>query len=278
MLRDIVVIDESKCDGCGLCVPACAEGAIRIIDGKARLVSDTLCDGLGACLGHCPKDAIRIERREAAAFDEAAVAAHASQPVSEPARSAAAPSPPAAHAPAPHGGCPGATFTKLGGQPVPGGCPSSRFASLAPASQAGPDPAQPSPAVSELAHWPVQLRLLSPSAPVLQGARLLIAADCVPVALPDFHARLLRGRAIAIACPKLDDPAGYVEKLAAMMTQNDLQEITVAHMQVPCCTGLLHMVLEARRRSGCTVPIVDMVVGLRGETLSERTVPVESAC
>ncbi len=306
MLREIVVIDESKCDGCGLCVPACEEGAIRIIDGKARLVSDVLCDGLGACLGHCPQDAIHIEKREADAFDEAAVAAHLGHGDSKGHATASArppvPTPPPAKAPHPAamagaGGCPGAAFKRLADSPQPhspqphspqphspqppaGGCPSSRFAQFdrsgAPArpapSDGSADTAADAPA-SELTHWPVQLRLLSPAAPVLRGASLLIAADCVPVAFPDFHSRLLRGRAVVIACPKLDDPDGYVEKLTAILADNEVRDITVAHMQVPCCTGILHMAAEARRRSGRNVPLIDMVISLQGEVLAERAVP-----
>lgn len=239
MLREVVTIDEELCDGCGLCIPACHEGALRIVDGKARLVSDRLCDGLGACLGHCPRGAIRIEQREADAFDEAAVAAQQR---------------------APHDGCPG-----------------SRLIHFAPETRDGESravadrPAQP----SELTHWPVQLHLLSPAAPVLHNARLLVAADCVPVAYAGFHADFLRGRAVVIACPKLDDTSGYVEKLAAMIARSDLREITVVHMQVPCCTGILHAVLQARQLAGRDVPVEDVVIGIQGEIVSRRHVPYE---
>ena len=254
MLREIVLIDEDKCDGCGLCVPACAEGAIQIIDGKARLVSDTLCDGLGECLGHCPKDAIRIIKRDASPFDESAVPAHSKPPVS---KSPATP-------------CPSA-----------GGCPSARFAKLldppdAPRST-DEQTLDPPSAASKLAHWPVQLHLLSPQMPAFQNAHLLIAADCVPVAFPDFHRKMLRGRAVAIACPKLDDTTGYVEKLTAIIRDNDLQSVTIAHMEVPCCTGILAMVVEARQKSGKNVTLKDIVIGLRGEILSEREVPSAAA-
>lgn len=231
MLREVVSIDENLCDGCGLCVPACHEGALRIIDGKARLVADRLCDGLGACLGHCPRGAIRVERREAEAFDETAV--------------------PAAR--------------------VPGrdGCQGSRFAQF----DRTPAATSPQPSTSELTHWPVQLRLFSPSAPALRGARLLVAADCVPVAYAGFHADFLREHAVVIACPKLDDTSGYIEKLAAMIAHNDLQEITVVHMEVPCCTGILHAVLQARQLAGRDVPVNDVVVGVRGEIVGRRQIP-----
>ncbi len=274
MIREIVTIDEEKCDGCGLCVPACHEGAIRVVNGKARLASDRLCDGLGACLGHCPQDAIRIERREADEFDEAAVAAHAGQVEATPAVllhaavasvqadrrampvvvvPASVPSPAAAHA---------------------GGCPSQRFARLA------PPPSDPAPlrsaefaaGRSELGQWPVQLRLLPARAPVFQNADLLLTADCVPFALPNFH-DLLQGHALAIACPKLDDTSSYVPKLTEIISANQLKSITVVHMEVPCCTGILMMVLQARANSGVDVPIDDVVVSVRGEILSRRRLP-----
>jgi ferredoxin len=258
MIREMVFIDEEKCDGCGQCVPACQEGAIQIINGKARLVADNLCDGLGACLGHCPRDAIRIERRDADAYDEAAVARHLG------ARTQSEPDPvtPPAPPPAPmHGGCPSAKFIQLG-EPAP-----------SPAGSASTQPAAP----TALRQWPVQLRLLPPQAPMLRGADLLLSADCVPYAMPDFHARLLDGRAVAVACPKLDDPTGYVEKLADMIRLNDFRRITVARMEVPCCAGILMMVLEACKRSGVSVPVHDVVVSTRGEVLAERTLTDELA-
>lgn len=255
MIRDVVVIDEELCDGCGLCVPSCQEGALRIANGKAKLVADRLCDGLGACLGRCPRGAIRIERREAEAFDEQAVAAHRSTPLPVPPGASAARSTPAAerHAGA---GCPGSRF--------------AQFAAVSPARKrdrcAEPRPDQP----SELTHWPVQLHLLSPHAPVLRGARLLVAADCVPIAYANFHADLLRGRAVVIACPKLDDPTGYVEKLTTLIADNELHDITVVHMEVPCCTGIVHLVMEARQRANARVPVEEVVVSIRGDLLARR--------
>lgn len=243
MIREVVRIDEDKCDGCGLCVPACHEGAIKIVEGKARLVADRLCDGLGACLGHCPQGAITIERREAEDFSEEAVGAHLTRQA-EPADS--------------------------------GGCPSARFAQFgAGASTRSPVPSGGGAGVSELTHWPVKLRLLPPTAPVLQDASLLVAADCVPVAFPAFQSRLLRGHAVVIGCPKFEDLAGYVDKLTGMIELNDLAEVVVAHMEVPCCTGLLTAVLEARRRAGRPVPVVDVVIGTRGDIVLRREVPVD---
>lgn len=261
MIREVVLIDEEKCDGCGLCVPACEEGAIRIIDGKARLVADNLCDGMGACLGHCPQGAITIEHREADAFDEDAVEVHLKR---EPEKRQ-----PAAHH---QGGCPGSSFRmNVMSQPSHGGdCPSSQFArfggSQPPDTAASPRASQP----SELMHWPVKLRLLPPHAPVLKGAKLLLAADCAPFAHADFHAELLAGHAVVIGCPKFDDLSGYLDKMVEMIRLNDLSEIAVVHMEVPCCTGLLHLALKARELSGKEVPIVDVVVSTRGDILRNQ--------
>ena len=242
MLREIVIIDEEKCDGCGLCVPACHEGALQIVNGKAKLVSDRLCDGLGDCLGECPRGAITIERRESEAFDEAAVTAHKHALAQD--KEDASPPARAEHS---HAGCPSTRLHH------PGGCPGSRvqqFERSAPASQCCPASGQP----SALTHWPVQLHLLPPTAPMLRGARLLICADCVPIAYADFHAKLLRDHSVVIACPKLDDTSGYVEKLTAMIRENDLKEITVAYMEVPCCMGIVHMVLQAASSPKATCP------------------------
>ena len=269
MLREIVIIDEDLCDGCGECIPACAEGALRIVDGKARLAADRLCDGMGACLGHCPQGAIRIEHREAEGFDEAAVQQHLrSDGVAT--RSAE----PAA--------CPSGQLMAFGGNSGKngGGCPGARFAQFsgkegvsgaAPAGD-GARVGQP----SALTHWPVQLRLLPPTASVLRNARLLVAADCVPVACADFHSSMLRDHAVVIACPKLDDTSGYVEKLEMMIRENDLREIDVVRMEVPCCAGILQAVLEAHRRAGSEVPVSDSVVSIRGEVISRRRVVGEA--
>jgi NAD-dependent dihydropyrimidine dehydrogenase PreA subunit len=212
MIRTVASIDEDLCNGCGECVPACEEGAIRIIHGKARLLSDSLCDGLGACLGHCPEGAIQIESREAAPFDEEAVRRQIVE-VERTERPA-----------------------------------------------------------SELTHWPVQLRLLPATAPVLRGASLLVAADCVPVAYAAFHSDLLRDNVVVIGCPKLDDVHGYVEKLAEMIRLNDLAALTVAHMEVPCCTGILRAVLEARRCAGSDLPVEDLTISIHGQLIERREI------
>jgi NAD-dependent dihydropyrimidine dehydrogenase PreA subunit len=262
MIREVVVIDEELCDGCGLCIPSCQEGALQILNGKAKLVADRLCDGLGACLGHCPQGAIRIERREADAFDEEAVAAHLGTSTPAPHQHRRQP---AALSPEPHsgGGCPGARFAQFAG----GGCPTSSGNGSAKNVADRP---------SELTHWPVQLHLLSPHAPVLKGARLLVAADCVPIAYAGFHEELLRGRAVVIACPKLDDTTGYVEKLTEMIAHNELQDITVVHMEVPCCTGIVHAVLQARQHANVPVHIEEIVIGIRGDVVGRRSLPADS--
>ena len=270
MIREIVTIDEDLCNGCGQCVPACAEGAIQVIQGKARLVSDNLCDGLGACLGHCPLGAIKVERRDADAFDEEAVRRHTG--------------PPQAALSADERAL-GAAGNRPGSVPsIPSrhtGCPSARLLKLEPPSPA--DEARPNGKVgsqtrersSQLTHWPVQLRLVPPTAPFLRGARLLVAADCVPVACPDFHRDLLQDHVIVIACPKLDDPEGYIEKLPEMIRSSGLAEITVAHMEVPCCTGILQAVLTAWRCAGRDVPVNDVVVGIRGQIIARRRISAE---
>ena len=278
MLRDIVIIDEDKCDGCGLCMKACAEGAIRLIKGKARLVADLLCDGMGTCLGHCPRDAIRIEKREAAAFDENAVEAHLqATAAASGADIHAYATQPAAPQPKP-AACPSSrTDSPSSHSHAGGGCPGTRFAQFEqPATTSAPAGDGPALA-SELTHWPVQLRLLNPMAPVLKGAHVLVAADCVPVAFPDFQRKLLRGRAVVIACPKLDDTSTYTDKLADIIRHNRPADITVAHMEVPCCTGILMMVLEARKRSGIDIPVIDVVVSIRGDILREKEMPLDAA-
>ncbi len=262
MIREIVTIDEELCDGCGLCVPSCHEGALKIIGGKAKLVADNLCDGLGDCLGHCPQGAIKVERRAADEFDEQAVAAQR---------------PGTAHPQTPTG-CPSAGLRVVqpggAGSHEGGGCPGARMARFfAPSDSApGTDREASTSQPSQLTHWPVQLHLLPPNAPVLKGAKLLLAADCVPIAYADFHEQMLRGRAVVIACPKLDDTSGYVEKLEAMIRDCELREIVVARMEVPCCAGILQIVLEAHRRAAGTVPIHEIVVSSRGVILQRRQV------
>lgn len=236
--RKIVAIDEERCNGCGLCVHACAEGAIRLIDGKARLVKDDYCDGLGACLGECPRGAISITEREAAAFDEAAVNVHLAGLARTPAEHAP-------HAPA-AGECPGAIMRQFAARPA-----------------ATPTAGAP----SALRQWPVQLHLVSPTAPYFRDADLLLAADCTAFARGDFHARLLANHALVIACPKLDDTHDYAEKLTAIISEGGVRSITIAMMQVPCCRGLEHLVEAAMRAAGSSIPVKRIIVSIEGEII-----------
>ncbi len=272
--RKIVKIDEAKCDGCGLCVPNCAEGAIKIIDGKAQLVGENLCDGLGNCLGKCPQDAITIEERPADAFDEQAVEQHLH----------ASPAAPHAHA----GGCPGSAFRQLGhgshGGHASGGCPGAAARMLnrpAPVGagtlgrgQDGRDTrGQDALATrqSQLAQWPVQLALVPVAGPMWQDADVLVAADCVAFAYPDFNEKLLAGKSLAIACPKLDDVAPYVDKLARIFAGNSVRSVTVAHMEVPCCGGIVYAVHEALERSGRNdIELHDVTIGIDGSVKAQR--------
>lgn len=250
--RNIIHIDEEKCNGCGLCVPACEEGALQIIDGKARLVKEIYCDGLGNCLGECPQGAITIEEREADPFSEEAVAEHLKSQDNEEVAESATPAPSAAPAAGCGGGCPGSAMLDLmrGKTPEPASVPSN----------------QPS-AESALRQWPVQLHLVNPDAPYWQDADLLIAADCVPVAYAGFHSELLAGRRVIIACPKLDDTSPYVAKLAALLSRNTIKSITVAHMEVPCCGGLGRIVQAALEAAQSSLKINDVCIGIRGDLI-----------
>ncbi|MDH3998577.1 MAG: 4Fe-4S binding protein [Desulfuromonadales bacterium] len=260
MKRQIVKIDEDKCNGCGLCVPACAEGAIQIIDGKATLLAENLCDGLGACLGDCPEDAITIEERDADEFDEVAVNDHLKEIGRDPL--------PQQHAAAAHagGGYPSAQVQNFaGGHAGGGGCPSARVMTPAPEEQG--DDAAVGSRPSRLAQWPIQLHLVPPTAPFFQNADVVLAADCAPFAYADFQEDLLKGKALAIACPKLDDSSPYVDKLAAMITQSHIKSLTVVHMEVPCCNGLIFMAKEAIAKSGIDIPLETIRISIRGERM-----------
>ncbi|MGI2335433.1 MAG: ATP-binding protein [Dehalogenimonas sp.] len=234
-VRKIVNIDEDKCDGCGLCVPSCAEGAIQIIDGKAKLVSDTFCDGLGACLGECPMNAINIEERDAPEFDETAAMQHV------------------------------ATNDKK--SEVPTACPSARLMSFneSPPPAVGREDFQR----SSLNNWPVQLTLLPPQAPFLKNADILLSADCVPFAYPDFHRDYLLGRVLMIACPKLDRYEPYLDKMVQILQQAQPASITVLRMEVPCCGGLTKLVNQAVQNSGINVSVKEITIGVQGKELAE---------
>jgi NAD-dependent dihydropyrimidine dehydrogenase PreA subunit len=228
LLRKIVSIDEEKCNGCGLCVPACAEGALQIIDGKARLISDKYCDGLGACLGECPQGAITIEEREADDFDEVAVKHHLKE-------------------------------EKQAGDGLPCGCPSATVTQF---ERQGETEAAYQP--SMLGHWPVQLTLVPPRAPFLQGADIVLAADCVPFAYAGFHQEFLRDHVLLVACPKLDDFEAHRKKLVDILSSSDIKSLTVVHMEVPCCSGLVHLARQAIAASGKDIPLEEVTIGIRG--------------
>ena len=236
VIRNIVQIDEKKCNGCGLCIPSCAEGAIQIVDGKARLVKDVYCDGLGACLGKCPQDAITIIQREAEEFDEEAAEEHVKNIQSAPAADA----------------------------PVMS-CPSTRAMQLKTEDEQAADIGVKRE--SRLSTWPVQLKLLPPHAPFLKNADLLIAADCVPFAYADFHEDMLKDRVLAVGCPKLDDVSLYRNKLAAIFRTADIKSVTVVNMEVPCCFGLKRVVEEAMELSGRQVPLSQVTINVKGEKL-----------
>jgi NAD-dependent dihydropyrimidine dehydrogenase PreA subunit len=257
-LRTIIEIDDALCDGCGICIDSCAEGALQLIDGKARLVSESYCDGLGACLKECPQGAIRTIQRNADPFDEIAVANHLL--VNQP-RSAALPACPTplpmvspGHAGGNGGGCPGSALRHF--QPM-----------------AAPESVAMIAVKSELGHWPVQLMLVPPQAPFLLGADLLICADCVPFAVPDFHDRYLKGKALVVGCPKLDDLAHYLDKLTAIFKLARPKSVTVLRMEVPCCGGITQATVEARNRSGSDLSIEVHTVGIRGGSVTETVPP-----
>ena len=281
MKRKIIKIDQEKCNGCGLCVPDCPEGALQVIDGKARLVGDLLCDGLGACISTCPEDAITVEEREAEPYDELKVMENIVPQGKNVIRAHLA------HLKN-HGQNDflnqAFSFLKernieVGLMPEPvnlpragGQCPGSQVLAFPSAPQKEEDGSK---RTSRLTHWPIQLHLISPNAPHYQGSDLLLAADCVAYSLADFHRDYLKDRTLAIACPKLDSNQEiYREKLTALIDQAGIRSIKVMIMQVPCCSGLLQQVLEAAGRAERKIPISSVVVGIKGEILREDRVAV----
>ena len=251
MKRKIISIDETLCNGCGLCVSACHEGAIQLIDGKARLISDSYCDGLGDCLPACPVDAIKIVEREAADYDEAAVAA----------RQAAAKSPALPDSaslqskplqPSHFTGCPGMMAKSMG--PKPAAAPATDAPASAP--------------VAQLGNWPVQIKLVNPRAPYLQNAALLVAADCTAFAFADIHRRFMRNKVTLIGCPKLDE-GDYAEKLTAILQANEIKSVTVLRMEVPCCGGIASAVQRALQASGKMIPWQVVTISTDGAILED---------
>ena len=254
--RQIVRIDEEKCNGCGDCIPNCAEGALQLVNGKARLVAENLCDGLGACLGHCPQGAIIVEEQLVDEFDEAAVAAHLS-------RKAPSRAPASAHQPSPPAVA--LSGSQHGHSHGGGGCPGSQLRFFPSRPAAATSQTKPPERSSRLGQWPVQLTLVPPSGPLWQNADVLLAADCVPFAFADFHDKLLAGKTLAIACPKLDDVDPYVRKLTQIFATNPIRSVTVAIMEVPCCSGLLRVTKMALAQANRTdIPLEAIVIGVDG--------------
>ncbi len=237
--RKIIEIDEEKCTGCGACVTECAEGALQIVDGKAKVVNEVFCDGLGACIGECPEGALRIVEREAPRFDEDAVKRHLREDEME-------------HA-------------KLHEEPAACGCPGHAPVKLKGHGRAIKVEGRSEDLPPELINWPVQWKLVQPSMPFFRGQEVLISADCVPFAMRDFHGKYLTGRPVIIGCPKLDEQKAYLDKLTDVVRDSGLKSIQIVHMEVPCCFGLEKLVDEAVRRSGKKVPVRVSVVGIKGE-------------
>jgi len=278
--RKIIKINEEQCNGCGVCIPNCPEGAIQVIDGKARLISDIFCDGLGACIGHCPQEAITIEERDSDAYNEKKVMeniikagdktilAHLNhlqdhgektylkqaleilkeKNITVPFKEE--------HTPAHHAcGCPGAKTMEFSAEKKEGKTEQGIRA-------------------SQLTQWPVQLHLISPNAPYFQGKNILLVADCVAYALGDFHKEYLKGNNLAIACPKLDtDLDSYADKLTALINDTHIALLTVMTMEVPCCRGLLALTQQAMSQASRKIPIKSIVVGIKGTIIREETIP-----
>ncbi len=322
MKREIIKIDEEKCNGCGLCIPNCHEGALQIIDGKARLISDLMCDGLGACIGHCPEDAMEIEVREAQPYDEPEVMkemvkkganvviahmkhlkdhgefvflkqavnylmenesnvefpvreviqeVHFYKPVPEHAKSHAG------NGHSSHSDEPAGHGHSSHQQPVMaaghgGGCPGSRSVSFDAEEKSNGNAMDTSDqGGSQLRQWPLQLHLINPAAAHFQGSDLLLAADCVAYAIGNFHGRYLKGKTLAIACPKLDaNKEIYLEKIIRLIGQSQINTLTVMKMEVPCCFGIEQLATMAVQQAGRKVPVKSVTVGIKGEILDEQ--------
>ncbi len=238
-MRKIIEIDEERCDGCGNCILACAEGALKIIDGKAKVVSDNLCDGLGACMGDCPQDALKIIEREAEDFDEDAVEKHLE------------------------------SVKKEDKPTMPCGCPSTQIQSFVPATgcQEANTPKTFDKVDSALSHWPVQIRLIPPTAPFLKGADLLVVADCVPVAFPSLHRDFIKGKVVMVGCPKFDDVQEYIDKFAEIFNVAGIKSVTTIVMEVPCCSSLPTIVKKGLEKAGVIVPQNQVTISTRGKIL-----------
>ena len=243
--RRIIQIDEELCDGCGQCVPSCAEGAIQIIDGKARLVDEKYCDGLGACLGECPTGALSVVEQEAEEFDEKAVEEYLSSKAQK----------------------------KSPDEPtLPCGCPSSQIQTFvfSGSCQEANNPAIQKSSISALSNWPVQIRLVPPTSPFLKGADLLVVADCVPVVYPNFHRNFLKGKIVLVGCPKFDDVQDYINRFVEIFKTANIKSITVPIMEVPCCSGLPKILRKAMEKAKKEIPVELVVISARGEVLKKE--------
>jgi NAD-dependent dihydropyrimidine dehydrogenase PreA subunit len=243
--RKIIEIDEERCDGCGNCVPSCAEGALQIIDGKAKLVADLYCDGLGACLGECPTGALSVIEREAEEFDEEAVEGFLNSKEKEAAKTE---------------------------ETLACGCPSSQIQTLKPsaACEEANQPIRAQGAGSALSHWPVQIRLVPPTAPFLKGADLLVVSDCAPVVYPNFQRDFVEGRVVMVGCPKFDDAPEYIEKFADIFKVADIKSVTVLVMEVPCCQGMPVIVEKGMEAANKKIPVEKVVVGVKGDIIGRE--------
>jgi len=240
--RKIVEIDPELCDGCGQCVPACAEGAIQIVDGKAQLVAEKFCDGLGACLGDCPTGALKIIEREADDFDEHAVEEHL-KAMAE------------LEKPAPALAC---------------GCPSAQVQTFKPEPRPFYKPLGPVDRISALTHWPVKIKLVPPTAPFLKQADILVMADCCPIAFPQVHDEFMPGKVVLIGCPKFDDIPDHIAKFAEIFRKADINSVTTVIMEVPCCAGLAYIVEQGMTAAGKRVPHEQVVLSTQGQVLSRE--------
>lgn len=241
--RKIVEIDEERCDGCGQCANACAEGAIQIVDGKAKLVKDSYCDGLGACIGECPQGALKIIERKAEDFDPEEVERYLEEKEAKKKAEAAS---------------------------MPCGCPSSKLQMFKSPCEDANRPVSQASDASALTHWPVQIRLVPANAPFLKDADLLVASDCTPIAYPNFHRDFMDGRVVLLGCPKFDDAQAYVKKFAEIFQTANLKSVTIVDMEVPCCSAMPAIVKKGMEAAGKTFPLEEVVVSVRGEILRRK--------
>ena len=255
VLRKIIEIDEELCDGCGNCVPSCAEGALVVEDGKARVVKEQFCDGLGACLGECPTGALKIIEREADEFDEEAVEEYLSDQETGSREDTGI----------------AAESAKENREVILTGCPSTQIRTFEPSSTGDDSSAAPA-GKSQLSHWPVQIMLVPESAPFLKGADLLVVADCAPLAYPDFHRDFLKGKAVMMGCPKFDDVDAYIDKFAKIFRNAGVKSITSVMMEVPCCSALPNIVRKGLEKAGKQIPLEEVTISSRGQIIERKKV------